>query len=212
MDLLGERWALLVVRELLLGPKRFGDLRSALPGISTNLLSKRLQGLVAGGVAERVRLPPPASVEAYALTERGEGLRPAVEALALWGFELLDPQAERRQGFEARGSWLASTLAAAAPVGPWADPLLVNFDVDGDRFTMRVGSGRVHVRHGAAIAPDAELRCSLADFVGLAQGTSHADDPEVARLFDLLAEGVLLRPAEASNAWEAPAGARPNTT
>jgi DNA-binding HxlR family transcriptional regulator len=186
MDLLGERWTMLVVRELLLGPKRFSDLQAALPGISTNLLSARLQSLVAAGVAEPIRLPPPASVGAYGLTERGERLRPAVEAFAVWGFELLDPLAERRDGYEARGSWLASTLAAATEVDPEADPLLVNLDVDGDRFTMRLGSGRVQVQHGASDAPDGELTCSLAEFFGLARGTRQAEDPAVSRLFALL--------------------------
>lgn len=186
MDLLGERWTLLIVRELLLGPKRFSDLHAALSGVSTNLLSTRLQGLVAAGVAEQVRLPPPASVGAYALTDRGERLRPAVEALAVWGFELLDPRAEQHQGFDARGSWLASTLAAATTVDSDADPLLVNLNVDGDRFIMRLASGRVHVQHGAADAPDGELTCSLPDFFGLAQGGAQAEDPAVSRLFAML--------------------------
>src|SRR6478752_477301 len=89
LDLLGERWTLLIVRELLLGPKRFGALEEALPGIGPNLLSARLASLSEAGLIERVELPPPASVSAYALTERGEGLREPVEAMAVWGFGLV---------------------------------------------------------------------------------------------------------------------------
>jgi DNA-binding HxlR family transcriptional regulator len=197
LDLLGERWTLLVVRELLLGPKRFGALQAALPGISTNLLSARLQSLVAAGVAEPVRLPPPAAVSAYALTERGEALRPAVEALAVWGFELLEPEAEREQGLLARGAWLASTLAAAAASeaaaapeaadSPDGKPVRANFDVEGDRFNVRLVGGRAQVRHGVLDGADAELRCSLPDFYALARGQEKARDPALAAVFGALA-------------------------
>ncbi len=186
LDLLGERWTLLLVRELLLGPKRFGALQEALPGISTNLLSARLQSLVAAGVAEQVRLPPPATVSAYALTERGEALRPAMEALALWGFDLLEPEAEREQGLLARGSWLASTLAAAARGTAAPEPVAVNFDVDGDRFSVRLQDGGPQVRHGVLDEPDAELRCGLPEFYALARGWQESDDPSLAAVFDAL--------------------------
>ncbi len=68
LDLVGERWALLVMRELMLGPKRFSDLRADLPGISANVLTQRLEGLDAAGVLVRRKLPPPASVQVYELT------------------------------------------------------------------------------------------------------------------------------------------------
>src|SRR3569623_2010509 len=71
LDLVGERWALLVMRELMLGPKRFGDLRADLPGISANTLTQRLEGLEANGLVKRRKLPPPASAQVYELTEWG---------------------------------------------------------------------------------------------------------------------------------------------
>lgn len=188
LDLLGERWTLLVVRELLLGPKRFGALQAALPGISTNLLSARLQTLVAAGIAEPVRLPPPAAVDAYALTEHGEALRPALEALSVWGFGLLDPVAERKDGLLARGSWLASTLAAAAPASNADDPpVAANFDVEGDLFSVHLDEGRARVRHGVADSADADLHCSLPEFYALARGQRMADDPALAAVFGALA-------------------------
>jgi DNA-binding HxlR family transcriptional regulator len=191
LDLLGERWTLLVVRELMLGPKRFGALKEALPGISANLLSTRLRSLADAGIVERVELPAPASVDAYALTERGEALRPAMEALAIWGYELLDPEAELEQGWTVRPSLLASTLAAAADARALQelDGRGFNFDVDGDRFNVVIADGVARVTHGALSDPDAELSTDLADFAGLAQGEAEAEDPLLRSLFTALAFG-----------------------
>lgn len=84
MEILGERWALLVVRELHTGPKRFTDLRSALPGISANVLTQRLEGLEGAGVVRRRELPPPAASRVYELTEWGAESGPVFEALGRW--------------------------------------------------------------------------------------------------------------------------------
>ncbi|GAA3115695.1 winged helix-turn-helix transcriptional regulator [Planomonospora alba] len=84
LDLIGERWALLVVRELLLGPKRYGQLRSDLPGIGTNVLAQRLSELEASGVLRKIQLPPPAGTTAYELTDWGYELEPVVRALTRW--------------------------------------------------------------------------------------------------------------------------------
>jgi DNA-binding HxlR family transcriptional regulator len=90
LDLLGERWTLLIVRELLVGPQRYSDLRDHLPGMWSNLLAPRLRDLEAAGVVGRRVLPPPAARLVYELTERGRALEPAVYELARWGLELLD--------------------------------------------------------------------------------------------------------------------------
>src|SRR5687768_5337480 len=84
LDLVGERWALLVMRELMLGPKRFSDLRADLPGISANVLTQRLEGLEAAGVLIRRKLPPPASVQVYELTPWGYESEPIFQALGRW--------------------------------------------------------------------------------------------------------------------------------
>lgn len=190
LDLLGERWTLLIVRELLLGPKRFGALRDALPGISGNLLSARLRSLADAGIAERVELPAPASVEAYALTGRGEELRPMMESLALWGYELLEPEAEYERGWEVRPSWLTSTLAAGADPGALEDldGRSFNFAVDGDRFSIRVSDGVARVRHGELADPDAELDTDLRTYVDLATGDVETEDAVLAPLFAALAD------------------------
>src|SRR3954469_9371778 len=84
LDLVGERWALLVMRELMLGPKRFPDLRADLPGTSPNVLPQRLEGLEAAGVLVRRKLPPPASVQVYELTPWGYESEPIFQTLGRW--------------------------------------------------------------------------------------------------------------------------------
>ena len=85
LDLVGERWALLVVRELLLGPKRFTDLRAGLPGTSPNVLAQRLRELEGAGIVRRRKLPPPAASRIYELTEWGKDLEPVIISLGRWG-------------------------------------------------------------------------------------------------------------------------------
>src|SRR3990170_3687429 len=85
LDLIGERWALLVVRELLLGPKRFTDLKAGLPGASPNVLAQRLRDLEGVGIVRRRKLPPPAASRVYELTEWGLELEPAIISLGRWG-------------------------------------------------------------------------------------------------------------------------------
>lgn len=84
LELIGERWALLVMRELMLGPKRFGDIRADLPGISANVLTQRLEGLEAAGLLVRRKLPPPSGAQVYELTEWGYEAEPVIQELGRW--------------------------------------------------------------------------------------------------------------------------------
>ncbi|MES2291418.1 MAG: winged helix-turn-helix transcriptional regulator [Pseudomonadota bacterium] len=84
MELVGERWSLLIVRELMFGPRRFGELRGGLPGISANVLTQRLEGLEAAGILTRRKLPPPASVQVYELTPWGYESEVAIQELGRW--------------------------------------------------------------------------------------------------------------------------------
>src|SRR3954453_20585710 len=94
LDILGERWALMTVRELLLGPKRFTDLRGGLPHASPNILSQRLRELESAGILRKRRLPPPAASQVYELTPRGHELAPVLDALGTWGSRLPLPGAD----------------------------------------------------------------------------------------------------------------------
>ena len=91
LDLVGERWSLLVVRELMEGPKRYTDLVEGLPGIGTNILASRLKDLEAGGIVQKTKLPPPAASTVYELTQCGNDLRPVLHELARWGARTLGP-------------------------------------------------------------------------------------------------------------------------
>ncbi|HQU68394.1 MAG TPA: helix-turn-helix domain-containing protein [Albidovulum sp.] len=88
LDILGERWTFLVMRELMFGPKRFGLIRAGLPGISASVLTQRLEGLEASGIVRRMLLPKPAEVQVYALTDVGLAARPVIEALCRWGVRM----------------------------------------------------------------------------------------------------------------------------
>ncbi len=118
LDLVGDRWALLVIRELMHGPKRYTDLVESLPGIGTNILAARLRDLEGHGVVSRRTLPPPAASKVYDLTDYGRELRPAMRELALWGARSLGPPTDRDELFE---GWLANAMdivmASRAPAG-----------------------------------------------------------------------------------------------
>ncbi len=118
LDLVGDRWALLVIRELMHGGKRYTDLVDHLPGIGTNILAARLRDLEGHGIVARRTLPPPAASKVYELTDYGRELRPALRELALWGARSLGPPTDKSQLFD---GWLANAmdtvLAARAPDG-----------------------------------------------------------------------------------------------
>ena len=101
LDILGERWALMTVRELLLGPKRFTDLRAGLPHASPNILSMRLRDLEEHGIVRKRRLPPPAASQVYELTERGHEIAPVLDALGVWGSRLPLPGPDATMSFDA---------------------------------------------------------------------------------------------------------------
>lgn len=125
LGLVGERWALLVVLELMRGSKRYTDLAENLRGIGTNILASRLRDLEAGGVVAKRTLPPPAASKVYELTDYGRELRPVIRELALWGARTLGPPTHEDELFP---GWLANALdtvlAPRAPLG---------------RFEFRVG-------------------------------------------------------------------------
>jgi DNA-binding HxlR family transcriptional regulator len=116
LGLVGERWALLVVLELMRGPKRYTDLAEHLPGIGTNILASRLRDLEAGGIVARRTLPPPAASRVYELTEYGRALRPVIRELALWGARSLGPPTTDDELFP---GWLENALdTVLAPIAP----------------------------------------------------------------------------------------------
>jgi DNA-binding HxlR family transcriptional regulator len=156
LDLVGDRWTLLIVRELSIRPCRYTDLRDGLPGIATNLLADRLRSLEAAGVIASEAAPPPVATTLYRLTDRGEALLPAVEALGRWGAPLMG---EREETDEYRTRWIVPAVRAIfSPVDAHdLDPLLVVFAVDDESITVRIEAGRVRADLGAAATPDLQV-------------------------------------------------------
>lgn len=170
LDVLGERWTLLVVRELLLGPKRFKDLLAVLPAMGTNRLGDRLKSLQAAGVVARRTLPPPAGVQVYELTESGERLRPAVYCMGAWGRELPLPQDADRES--ARAELIALGLAGTSPPELSAElDETYEFHVAGECFHIAAAHGSATAHSGPAPgAADLLVECDLHTFLALVTG------------------------------------------
>ncbi|MEZ5239990.1 MAG: helix-turn-helix domain-containing protein [Microthrixaceae bacterium] len=127
MDLLGERWTLLIVRDLMFGPLRFGELREGLPGLSPNLLSTRLADLTSHGLIERFEDPAPGRRHSYRLTPRGRELAPVVHSLARFGAgEWPDPATDPPPPRLLRGALLALMDPAALDDSGWSADLLLD--------------------------------------------------------------------------------------
>ena len=171
LDIVGERWALLVVRDLLLGPQRYSDLQQALPGIGTNVLATRLRDLEAAGVVVRRLLPAPASVVVYELSEEGRDLADVVDALARWGAPRLTTPAPD-DTVEPR--WFMTSLAATVDPAPFDDPTAFELCIDGQQFTLDVRHGAVTAGHGPPANPAATLTATLGDLFATAKGNRAA--------------------------------------
>ncbi len=146
LELIGERWALLVMRELMLGPRRFGELRADLPGISANVLTQRLAGLEASGLAVRTRLPPPASVPVYALTEWGLEAEPLICGLGGWAARspLHDPTLPLSPV-----SLILSLRTMFSPERAKGLDARIALLVRGESFAVRIAGGCLNAGRGA---------------------------------------------------------------
>jgi DNA-binding HxlR family transcriptional regulator len=153
-DLLGQRWALLVVRELLLGPKRFTDLRTGIPDISPNVLGQRLRELEESGIVQRRKLPPPAAAQVYELTEWGRELEPAILSLGRWASGSPSFPVGAEMGPDSLVLALKSTFDPAKADGLDATYELRVGDVP---FRISVADGRFDAAHGEVRHPDATI-------------------------------------------------------
>ncbi|ACY17270.1 winged helix-turn-helix transcriptional regulator [Haliangium ochraceum] len=155
LDLVGERWALLVMRELLLGPKRFGDLRAALPGISANVLTQRLAGLEAAAILRRRKLPPPAAVWVYELSEWGLESEEIFQVMGRWG---------ARSPFKDPAAPLSATsmvVSLRTMFDGTRVPALrgsLGFRFGDEEFRAALGDGAFTIERGPAAGADAIVR------------------------------------------------------
>lgn len=169
LDVVGERWTLLLVRDLSTGPKRYTDLLEGLGGIGTNLLAARLKDLEAQGIVCRTTLPPPAGSSVYELSELGRSLEPVIVALCRWGLHFLD--APRRE-VESRPGWAIIALQASLECEATSSIReTYEFRIDGEVFHVRVvEEGRVESRQGQAVDPDLTMTGDAQTFIAVAAG------------------------------------------
>jgi DNA-binding HxlR family transcriptional regulator len=169
LDLVGDRWTLLVVRELLLqGACRFTDLKNGLPGIATNLLSSRLKELEEAGLVVREDAPPPVATVLYSLTDRGLALEPVLKTLGLWGLSYMG---EERPGEAFRAQWMAYAPAwFAADADPDAQPAVIQLLAAGQSAVVELRDGAVLTRVGRAEQPDLVLEGRPRAVLGLLSG------------------------------------------
>ena len=157
MDVVGERWALLVVRELIFGPKRFRDLRAGLPNASQNVLSQRLRELEESGIVRRTELGPPVSAHVYELTDRGHQLEPVLIALSRWGASQHSPD----ESTMSTDAFMLLLKALYRPQPAGTPPLAVTIAVGADAFAIDVLPAGVSVARGTHASADLSLKAGV---------------------------------------------------
>jgi DNA-binding HxlR family transcriptional regulator len=179
LDLVGERWALLVVRDLLLGPKRFSDLRAGLPRVSPDVLSQRLRELEAEGVVGRRRLPPPAASQVYELTERGHELEPVILGLGRWGSRTAVPDGDPPLSPDSAMLALKTLFDPTA-----ARDVTARYELRfGDHhFHLLVEDGAMTIGRGPAERPDAIIETAPETLAAVLWHGQRTDDPSLVRL------------------------------
>jgi DNA-binding HxlR family transcriptional regulator len=201
LDVVGDRWALLIVRELAFrGRCRYTDLRTGLPGISSNLLADRLRELEGAGVIAREDAPPPIATALFRLTPRGEGLLPLLADLARWGVPLMT---ERKPDDAVRSSWLAGALELMLiDRRPDEAPLTLELDTGDQPISIEARAGTIATRLGSGSRPDATLSGPPTPILGLLLGLVDIDSAKAAGV-DLEGDATVLArvgPAEAAAA------------
>lgn len=170
LDVLGERWTLLILRELVGGPRRYGDLRAELPGIATNLLAERLKELQDDGLVDRTDLPAPIGRTVYTLSDLGwQRVLPILQSMAWFGLDRLDPidsgPVSPLNGFLA-GILLGFNSGSAVGL-----ETTCRVEIDGRRFEFRITQGRLAGAHGE---PSVTITASAADLVTARLGAGEA--------------------------------------
>jgi DNA-binding HxlR family transcriptional regulator/putative sterol carrier protein len=181
LDLLGERWTLLIIRELLSGPKRFSDLQRNLPGLGAALLSSRLRYMESEGLVRRSQLPAPTRAPAYELTTAGRELKAVVMALAKWGMRWALDERGDDDAFEP--GWAVLGLEAIfEPAQAEGVDAVFEFRVDDETLHARIEDGVIDGRYGPAERPEVVIKATADAFARLASGEL--------RLVDAIREGT----------------------
>lgn len=172
--LVGERWSLLIVRELMHGPKRYTDLRDGLPGIGTNILAARLRDLEEAGVLRKRKLPPPAASTVYELTEYGAALDETVYALARWGARSLGPPGPEDELYPEWGLNALKALFSPEAARGLTESYVLR--INGDVFSASLEDGRLHTSLGALEDAAVSVETDTETFFLLAGGELPASE------------------------------------
>jgi len=174
LELVGERWSLLIVRDLLNGPKRYSDLLGGLPGLGSNILAARLKELEEGGIIRKTKLPPPANVVVYELTEYGADLEEVIQALGRWGFRSLGPpptDCPMPEGWLVQGS---RTMFDPKRAGDLAESYEIRC---GDEIaTIRIADGAISAEPGGSGDVDAVIELDVGTLFALVAGDMEPKD------------------------------------
>lgn len=168
LALVGDRWALLIVRELLHGPKRYTDVAEGLPGIATNILAARLRGLEEAGIVRKRRLPPPAASTVYELTEYGAELEEVFYALARWGARSLGPPGPDDELYPEWGLNAVAALFSPEAARGLTETYVLR--INGDVFSVSLENGRMHSSMAAAEDANVEVEVDMPTFFRLTGG------------------------------------------
>ncbi|WP_328501012.1 winged helix-turn-helix transcriptional regulator [Streptomyces sp. NBC_00457] len=187
LDLIGDRWTLLIVRELLAGPRRYTDLHADLPGVSTDVLASRLKDMERDGLTTRRRLPPPGAAYVYELTGRGRELLPVLQALGTWGQAELG---ERRPTDAVRAHWFALPLLRSLE-----GQGVVEVRLEEGEFHVHVGAeeGPVYGEGPAPREPDARLVLDAGTWEAVGRGESSLADAVRDGRITVTGEGTLAK-------------------
>ena len=177
MELVGERWSLLIVRELMFGPRRFGELRGGLPGISANVLTQRLEGMERVGILARRKLPPPASVQVYELTALGYSAEVAIQELGRWAAQ--SPLHDATLPFSAASAMLSfRTLIDRSRSGAFG--ATVGFRFGNEAFVAVVDASGIAIRRGDPAEAAVMFETDPATLASVVYGGRPIADAEVA--------------------------------
>jgi DNA-binding HxlR family transcriptional regulator len=175
LDRIGERWTILIIRELIAGPRRFTDLLDGLPGISTNLLSERLKQLEQQGLIRRRTLPPPAGSAVYELTALGQALEPTLLELGKWGSQFVPASMEDATLLHAN-SYALTLKTFFRPERAQGLDETYELYIDDEVLQVRIAGGSLLVQQGDALTADAIFRTDMPTYLKLLSGELAPDE------------------------------------
>jgi DNA-binding HxlR family transcriptional regulator len=175
LDIVGDRWTILIIRELIPGPRRFTDLMAGLPGISTNLLSERLKSLEQQGILNRRVLPPPAGSTVYELTSLGQALEKTLLELGKWGSQFVPPSAEEATLLHV-GSYALTLKTFFRPEQAQGINETYELHIDNEVLQVRIKAGEIHVQQGETLEADMILHADMPIYLELLRGQIPPDE------------------------------------